>query len=385
MGTSGNAPAETTTVVLAEPEHPSFGWGRVAIPAAVLAVTAVLTVVWWAPESNVGFASGAAALTMVTAVAVGIERSLELFWSVIDSRAGGWWPLNAVTERIHAVEERTQALFAATVKGPLVDALNVIRDNATGADADVVAVRERATELLDLADKRVTQLAARVEDASKLAPGSPRLEIVRRAKSETLDIYTKVLTFVDQLDDAARNAQQVVNTVADHTERLEEAIETFSDNPARRVFSMFAGALIGLLVAGFLGLNLFLAVAESENEQAGEEDGTSQTDTASGSVTAAAVEGAATDTQSPFDGDLGIVLTGIIMGLGANPTHEVIKALQRRKQRDTAAAHADDGAESTVDATPVRNVYTAYTPAREADTTALERAYLQRRTFRPTE
>jgi hypothetical protein len=55
-----------------------------------------------------------------------------------------------------------------------------------------------------------------------------------------------------------------------------------------------------MLVAGFIGLNVFAAIFDAS---------------------AGALAGAA-----------GIVLTGLLVGLGSNPTHEVIKALQAVKE-----------------------------------------------------
>lgn len=80
---------------------------------------------------------------------------------------------------------------------------------------------------------------------------------------------------------------------------MEEFVTSFTDNPARKLASLAIGALLGLAVAGFMGLNLFLAALDEPSDL--------------------------------FAGVGGIMLTGIIIGFGANPTHEVIKALQGRK------------------------------------------------------
>jgi hypothetical protein len=84
---------------------------------------------------------------------------------------------------------------------------------------------------------------------------------------------------------------------------------SFKDNPGRRLISLYVGAMAGLAVAGIFGLDLFSAVmAEPSGEAA-----------ASSPLTA--------------HPKLNIVLSGIIMGLGASPTHEVIRLVQEYKER----------------------------------------------------
>ena len=103
---------------------------------------------------------------------------------------------------------------------------------------------------------------------------------------------------VDGLQDAAIIATQSVTGLADF-------VATFKDNPARRLISIYAGAFLGLLVAGFLGLDVFKAAME-----------TAQTSTSAGGL-------------FPY---WGVAITGIVMGLGSNPTHEVIRAIQEVKK-----------------------------------------------------
>jgi len=37
-------------------------------------------------------------------------------------------------------------------------------------------------------------------------------------------------------------------------------VETFRDNSGRRLISLFAGSLVGMLIAGLIGLDVFTAV-----------------------------------------------------------------------------------------------------------------------------
>jgi hypothetical protein len=74
-------------------------------------------------------------------------------------------------------------------------------------------------------------------------------------------------------------------------------LENFKDNPGRKVISIYLGAILGIAVATVAQVDVFHA---TENEAA--------------------------------FGDLAIPLTGVLMGIGANPTHEVIAALKKYKE-----------------------------------------------------
>ena len=85
-----------------------------------------------------------------------------------------------------------------------------------------------------------------------------------------------------------------------------DVVEAFAGNPARTVASLVLGMSAGVVVAGALGLNMVVSVL--------------------GSGQAAGL--------GLLDGRLGVLATGLVIGLGANPTHEAIKALSRLKQRN---------------------------------------------------
>jgi hypothetical protein len=85
---------------------------------------------------------------------------------------------------------------------------------------------------------------------------------------------------------------------------LADVVATFKDNPGRRLISIYVGAVFGLLVSGMLSLDLFAAALQRPTATIG-------------------------PSWLPH---LGIVLTGLVMGLGSNPTHEVIRAVQEFKK-----------------------------------------------------
>ncbi len=95
---------------------------------------------------------------------------------------------------------------------------------------------------------------------------------------------------------------------------VSEFLQTFDDNPARRLMSLYLGMILGLLVAAALGLDAFRAALGKKPF------------------------GDAEWVYGVFP-NLGTAATGLLMGLGANPAHEAIKALKEIKERRKTQAH----------------------------------------------
>jgi hypothetical protein len=105
-----------------------------------------------------------------------------------------------------------------------------------------------------------------------------------------------------------KSIDSVVTDAVTAATSLQNLLLTFASNPARRLLSIMAGANLGLAVAFVLHLDVFTAVdAAAPSAQAG------------GGVSG----------NLP---SIWIAVTGLVMGLGSTPTHELIKALQQRKQ-----------------------------------------------------
>ena len=248
--------------------------------------------------SNPGFADAAAVLAFAGLAAVAIERSIEGIFTVLASPLGQWWPLSTVKRLFDTVEEQTNALFTdvfGRVKAALVEA-------QTAAEASDQGVEEIEAAIAQV-EAAHGSLSAQFEDARRnLAPGSSRLQRVsevNRAMSDQLAIASEAAGKV------AIEAHRALTAAAETTDRALLVISAFDDNPARRMASLIMGASIGMLAAGGLGLNLFAATL-------GDADGS-------------AVPGL-------LAGALGVVLTGIVIGFGASPTHEVIGALREYKE-----------------------------------------------------
>jgi len=103
---------------------------------------------------------------------------------------------------------------------------------------------------------------------------------------------------------------------------LGDFLGTFTDNPGRRLLSIQIGVFAGILVAAIGGLDV---VAGVQNQDV-------------------------TDPLKLVPMTIGgVIFTGLMMGLGSSPTHEVIQTLQQYK-RQRKAASAPTGTVSEEDA-----------------------------------
>jgi hypothetical protein len=251
-----------------------------------------------APSSNQGFADGAALLAFVSAVALGIERVIEVLWTAIgQSPLGAWWPFNRIKKAFDTIEEQTNSLLTAGFSNAET-ALESVRAGLAAGDDRINDINATLGRL----EAQRARLVDQMNNAQTLAPGSARLALVT-------DVGTRCSMLLQETTSAAAgaadDARQLLQDADTATGLALDIVASFKDNPARRIASLILGASLGLLVAGFMGLNIFVAVLGSGD--AGELAGTA-----------------------------GILLTGLIVGLGSNPTHEVVKSLQRYKERKDA-------------------------------------------------
>lgn len=252
------------------------------------------------------------ALTLISAAAVLIERLIELLWGLLGQsrRFGGWWPLDAVVSAVQRYETQTNAAFAEPVARLTADfdaavlAVGLADEEVTDAEVRFAAVKAAA----HAAGERFSARLAALED---LAPGSTRLAVVSKAAQNG---YRDIETAIDTAFETASEAQAAVvprlkaglAAAHDGAQAALDVVEAFADNPARKVASLLLGMSAGVVVTGALGLNMVVSVL--------------------GSGAAAGL--------GLLDGRLGVLVTGLVVGLGANPTHEAIKALSRLKQRN---------------------------------------------------
>jgi hypothetical protein len=346
---------------------------RAIVVAFVLAILLEIgATVWWYSGQN-RLASmkidPASALLVITTASVAIERAIEYFWTIVEMKWGNFWPLSAITAHanlltdqlgksidpfiVHANAAVTSLqnagkLGAADAKklGDFLnttdDQLQALKKSATGsqpiasymsaASAAVNSINAQycgalgavgtstPAEKLALAQNVVKAQAAlekRRENPSKLQ--DPALDTWAQSEG---DKAAAAWTSALPQDPAARSSfiesylrssgfgkvgtmSEIAGTALSG---LGDFLGTFKDNPGRRLLSIQIGLLAGLLVAAIGGLDVIAGVQN---------------------------QGATTALAPATIG--GVIFTGLLMGLGSSPTHEVISTLQQYKQQSKTA------------------------------------------------
>ena len=248
---------------------------------------------------NTGFKDSASVLAFVSLAAVAIERGIEGFFAVMASRLGQWWPLAVVRAEFDVFEAQTKC-----VVGPIAEQGDHGAEDGQRPRGQERRAGQDDRMTIDDLDALQRRLAAQLEDATtKLVPGSERLARVGEIGTAMSASLRQAHALSDQ---ATAEAQKLLEEAGDLTDRASMLIASFTDNPARRITSLVLGAGLGMLVAGGVGLNLFIATLGSPLDP---------------------------DATIPalLAGAMGVALTGVIIGLGSAPTHEVVKSLQAYK------------------------------------------------------
>lgn len=243
------------------------------------------------PEAPIDPQGSAAILAFIAAAAVGIERIIETFWTVAGQAANNTrWPLGKLggefEEFVENMDRNLQPFH-----NRVDEAVDFLENEGKDVNARLLDARER-----------IGELKASMSELRALGPYNPRARDAAATSSRLIG------RLESQFPDLQKNAQDFNSVV----EKLDSFIDSFKDNPARRLISIYAGASIGVLVAGFLGLDLVEAILG---------------DAPFGDNSPRLLE------SLP---NLGTAFTGVVMGLGASPTHEVIRTLQEiKKERKT--------------------------------------------------
>jgi hypothetical protein len=279
-----------------------------AFVLGALFVAAAIAAAVIAPDKvNPGFTDAAAVLAFVSLAALSIERGIETVYTVLAGPFGEWWPLSIVKKEFDTYEAEADKIFDPILKQT--------KEALATAKAQTGLTAERIKEIeatINGLDEEQSRLAAQFLDAkTKLAPGSARLQrvsVVTAQMSSTLSEATNVAK------DTGAEVRGLLKAATDEADQALLVISAFQDNPARRLASLSMGSTMGMIIAGATGLNLFSAALEGDNPTA-------------------------------LAGKAGIVLTGVVIGLGASPTHEIVKALQSykegRRQNPDVARPAD--------------------------------------------
>jgi hypothetical protein len=258
-----------------------FLGGLLLLGIAIVIALALVTSTSNAPA----FASAAAALTFITAAAMGIERTIEALWTVLGGTLGGYWPLNWVRKQ------------ADDLVSSLDSTVTTITAQATRTLAQVEGATVWATEQQARLHADVTALSARLTELKGMATDNQRIQLAAASAARVVN------GLKGAYEDQSPELKRALATAQSSIDATQDFLASFKDNPGRRMISIFLGAAIGVIVAGMFGLDVFNAVLEGVN----------------------------TTTSSRPD-KLHVIFTGLLIGLGSNPTHEVIRAIQEYKK-----------------------------------------------------
>lgn len=229
-----------------------------------------------------------AVLAIITATAIGIERVLEVVWTLVGTARGSWWPLNLVSTQIN---ELVSSLDAT---------VQPFYQKAHTAMLQVAAAENWTNRQIQAAEKELVEFKQRLDSLKGLAPDSQRIQSLTTAATQSVGyLQLKYPALSTDAEIAGQAVAGVTNLIA-----------TFKDNPGRRLISIYVGSCLGMIVSGLVGLDIFQAVLGTP--------GVSESSLLAG-------------IWRLFP-HLGVALTGVVMGLGSSPTHEVIRALQEVKQ-----------------------------------------------------
>jgi len=266
------------------------GW-KVILGTVGLLVIVFFEAMILSPEPNASFADSAAALALITGAAVAIERILETGWTLVGQRLGKTWPRGTGPVWTAYVDVLNDSLT------PYLRSAEKIVDDLEKAGAPIPGNLDALTAELVKLKARLASADALTRDLAGQAPEGSR---VAQLAVLATDISAS-------LSRAATIGNATVNTVIKPSYDLTiQALDdvkgflgTFGDNPGRRLISLGLGAVCGMTFAGALGLDLFQAILKTP----------------------------------PTPGlHWGIAATGLVIGLGSSPTHEVIRAVQEFKK-----------------------------------------------------
>jgi hypothetical protein len=291
------------------------------LAAAIAIVALTLLVAARSAVPNQGFGGAAEVLALISLVAVGIERVIELFWTVVARLKHTWWPINDIADAVDQLVSDTNGVakpaFAAAVAG-----LEAAKKAIGTTKAQVAALDEQIQRV----QAQAHEYEAQVERMSRLAKDNQRVQLLATAAFQA----------VNRLDTAYGSTmpavRQAFNDASQVTAGVSDILAGFKDNPAKKVISIVIGSALGLVIAGFVGLDLFAAA---------------------GAPLGGGSDGGGSAPLFPF---IGVALTGFVIGLGSNPTHEVIRfvseAAKGRKignlGRPSVLAAPDEGEEDEV-------------------------------------
>ena len=240
-------------------------------------------------SQEAGSARAVTTVAFITGAAVGIERVIEGFWNALGSRVGVYWPMTSISRQVHELELE------------LNDALTPFHGHLSQALTKAHLASDAAPAYLESAQKDLDTMQRRFDDIRAHGPSNLRMQLLAACAAQSVNfLVTKYQENLPQL----RQGVALANTAIGG---MQDFLATFKDNPGRRLLSLYLGALLGLALAAIFQLDVFAAINAASDE-------------------------AASVGSLPATLGLRIAATGLLIGLGSNPTHEVIQVLQEYKK-----------------------------------------------------
>jgi len=222
-------------------------------------------------------AAAASILALAAALAVGVERSLEVMWTVVDQVAKNpWYPFSSQAESLDDFANRVR-----DITKPALDqaqrAADELKTRGGTAPADLAVL-----------DKQIADLQANVR--AKLDAKDPKVAGGLQSLQTALDEMARNL--------ASTDAAPVLGAAVAGLDALDNYLTSISSdpNPGRRIMSLFLGSYIGLAAAWIFGIDVIHAALGTHDS--------------SGQVHWA------------------LAVTGVVIGFGSVPLHELISAVQ---------------------------------------------------------
>jgi hypothetical protein len=252
-----------------------------------LLIALILCAVLRSPDNNINIKNSTVAISVIGAIAVGIERIIEAIWSMLS--AVGW---DKWSYKIFLSTENQN--FIDDIKNQLGEFTNRTQNGLKNTATKIEQVQSDVDNMQTI----LTNFASNLDEFKTTTILNPKLNtLAENSKKELENLGTKFKDLKTTTDYALR----IVNIATDF-------ITTFKENPLRRLFSIYLGLLLGLGFAALSGMDVIKATLE---------------------------------TTIPG----GVVWTGILMGLGSSPTHEVIGILNEIKENRKTSKNEQVGIE----------------------------------------
>jgi hypothetical protein len=275
-------------------EH-TAGVVRAVLLGLLLLALVFLLVAQFAAPSKVIAGEATGALTLIAGAAVVIERILEGLWTFVGMTRGTKWPLGPLSDQFTAM------------LGNLDTTLSPFYKEADAALQRVAQAQGWTQARLEEARQELGQVQAQVTQIRSLAPDSQQVELVATSAAQVVG-YLESKYQDPQFTAAAKMA-------TDSFKSINDLVTSFKDNPGRRLISLFLGSFLGMAIAGVIGMDVFQATVSPQ------------------------VVGTAQTTARLFP-CVRVAVTGLVIGLGSDPTHQVIQVLQQYKTARKAQSAA---------------------------------------------